>query len=233
MDTQSSPGGDPFAVVLGAGPGVGAAFARQLGRRGYRVALVARDAGRLSALAEQVRAGGIDVRTATADAADGDGLAAVVDELAKGAGRLDVLHYNPSRFRAGGVRDVTPQDLLDDLALGAVGLLAAVRGGLEHLLVRGGTVVATGGGAADRAMPGGLTLPVEKGALRSLVIALAAELLPQGIHVATVTVRGTIKPGTPFAPDVVAAALAGLVEETAGPRESWRTVVDLTRDGLR
>ncbi|MGZ4625865.1 MAG: SDR family oxidoreductase, partial [Kineosporiaceae bacterium] len=99
MDTERSAGAARFAIVVGAGPGVGAALARRLGREGYRVALVARDADRLSALADDLRADGVDVRTATADAADGEELTRVVGELATAAGRLDVLHYNPSRFR--------------------------------------------------------------------------------------------------------------------------------------
>jgi NAD(P)-dependent dehydrogenase (short-subunit alcohol dehydrogenase family) len=221
----------PFAVVVGAGPGLGAAVGRRLGRDGHRVALVARDAGRLEALASELRADGIDVRTATADAADGEQLTGVVDSLARDAGGLDVLHFNPSRFRPGGAADVTPRELLDDLALGAVGLLAAVRGALPHL-APGSTVLATGSGAADRPMRGGLTLGVQKAALRALVVGLAADLGPRGVHVATVIVRGTIAPGTPFAPDVVADAFAALVAESAGPRDGWTTVADLGRDGL-
>jgi short-subunit dehydrogenase len=223
---------DQFAIIVGAGPGVGAAFARRLGREGYRIGLVARDAGRLDALAGELRTHGIDVRTARADAADGDRLTAVVDDLAATAGRLDVLHYNPSRYRPGGAADVTPAELLDDLALGAVGLLAAVRGARAHLDL-GATVLATGSGSADRPSRGALTLGVQKAALRALVLALAGELGPRGIHVATVTVRGTIAPGTPLAPDAVAEALAALVAETGGPRETWTTVADLTRDGIR
>lgn len=220
-----------FAIIVGAGPGIGASFARRLAREGFGVGLVARDADRLGALAAGLRKDGVDVRTAAADVTDADGLTAAVDDLARGAGRLDVLHYNPSRWRSGGVAEVTPADLLDDLALGAVGLLAAVRGALPHLKP-GATVLATGGGSADRPAPGALTLGVQKAALRALVVGLAAELGPQGIHVATVTVRGNVTPGSPTGPDPVAEVLAGFVAETAGPREAWTTVADLTADGL-
>ena len=241
----------PFAVVVGAGRGTGAAFARRLVASGHRVGLVARSADTLAELAAQLAGGGddlragderaIDVRTAdvrmadvrVADVRDTDALTEAVDALASSTGRLDVLHYNPSAWRDGGVAAITAQDLLDDLAVGVAGLLTAVRAGLPYLLDGGGTVTATGGGAADRPMRGALTLGPQKAALRSLVQGLAAELGPQGVHVATVTVRGTIAPGTPFAPDAVAAALHGLVEETAGPRDGWTTVVDLTKDGLR
>jgi len=224
-------GDAPFAVVVGAGPGTGAALARRLVASGHRVALVARRADTLAGLAAEVGADADDVRVA--DVRDADALTDAVGALVSSAGRLDVLHYNPSAWRDGGIAATSAQGLLDDLAVGVAGLLTAVRAGLPHLLDGGGTVTATGGGAADRPMRGALTLGPQKAALRSLVQGLAAELGPQGVHVGTVTVRGTIAPGTPFAPDAVAAALHGLVEETAGPRDGWTTVVDLTKDGLR
>ena len=222
----------PFAVVVGAGPGVGAAFARRLVAEGYDVGLVARDGVRLGDLAVTVGAGAAGVRTAVADVADADSLGRAVDGLVRDAGRLDVLHYNPSRCRPGGVSEVSAADLLDDLAVGTAGLLTAVRAGLAALLDGGGTVTATGSGTADRPSRGGLTLGVQKAALRALVRGLAAELAPHGVHVGTVTVRGSIKADTPLAPDAVAGALYGLVTETAGPAEAWTTELELSRTGL-
>jgi hypothetical protein len=48
------------------------------------------------------------------------------------------------------------------------------------------------------------------------------------VHVATVTIRGLVGEDKQIHPDRVAALYAELVAETAGPREDWRTVVDLT-----
>ena len=44
----------PVAVVAGAGPGNGAALARRFAKGGYAVALLARDAGKIADLAEQI-----------------------------------------------------------------------------------------------------------------------------------------------------------------------------------
>ncbi|HYY10266.1 MAG TPA: SDR family NAD(P)-dependent oxidoreductase, partial [Kineosporiaceae bacterium] len=120
----------PFALVVGAGPGVSAALARRLGAAGFRIGLVARDEQRLAELAAPLRAEGVDARTAAADAGDADALTQAVAGLAREAGRLDVLHYNPSQYRAGGATEVSASDLLDDLAVGAAGLLTTVRAGL-------------------------------------------------------------------------------------------------------
>jgi NAD(P)-dependent dehydrogenase (short-subunit alcohol dehydrogenase family) len=90
-----------------------------------------------------------------------------------------------------------------------------------------GTVLATGGGSADRPIASMASLGVQKAGLRALVEVQAAGLAPDGIHVATVTVRGFVGEEKQIPPDRVAALYAELVAETAGPPENWRTVVDL------
>ena len=125
--------------------------------------------------------------------------------------------------------DLSPEDLLADVAAGAIGLQTAVRAVLPGMRERGGgTVLATGGGTADKPMASLATLGVQKAALRALVQVQAAGLADDGVHVATVTIRGLVGEDKSIHPDRVAALYADLVAETAGPRENWRTVVDLT-----
>ena len=145
-------------------------------------------------------------------------------------GRVDVLHFNPSAVREARARDLTAAQLLADLAVGTAGLLTAVHAVLPTLLEqRTGTVLVTGSGVADHPFPGFASLGVQKAAVRNLTQALAADLRPEGIHVATVTVqRPAHADGTPTAPDAVADVLFALTEETSGDPAAWRTVVDLS-----
>src|SRR3546814_12967245 len=56
----------PLAIITGVGPGTGAALARRFHAGGYRVAMLARDASRLGALAEELPGSiaiGCDVRS--------------------------------------------------------------------------------------------------------------------------------------------------------------------------
>jgi NADP-dependent 3-hydroxy acid dehydrogenase YdfG len=127
------------------------------------------------------------------------------------------------------VPELAPDDLLADLAAGAVGLQTAVRAVLPGMRERGsGTVLVTGSGSADRPIPSMATLGVQKAALRALVEVQARALAPEGVHVATVTVRGLVgEEERQIQPDRIAALYAELVAETSGPQEDWRTVVDL------
>jgi NADP-dependent 3-hydroxy acid dehydrogenase YdfG len=218
----------PHLLVIGAGPGIGAATARRFGAEGYDVALVARDGERLGALGEQLQADGITAGWAPADAADPDALTKTIGLFTAHAGPVDVLLYNAVGRRRTTAAELTPDELATDLAAGVVGLQTAVRAVLPGMRERGaGTVLVTGGGAADNAIPAAPTLGVQKAALRALVAVLAEALAPEGIHVATATVRSRVAEDAPTTPDGVAGLYADLVTETAGPREKWRTVVDV------
>jgi uncharacterized protein len=70
----------PWAVVVGASDGIGAAFAEELAARGSDLVLVARRQALLDELAERLGAAhGVRVRARSADAATPDGIAAIAE----------------------------------------------------------------------------------------------------------------------------------------------------------
>ncbi|HEY4625463.1 MAG TPA: SDR family NAD(P)-dependent oxidoreductase [Blastococcus sp.] len=216
-------------LVVGAGPGISAATARRLGGEAYVVSLVARREQALAELGSALREEGVDAAWATADSGDPAALTGTIEGFVTAVGPVDVLLYNVSVGREAAVPDLTPEDLLADLAVGTVGLQTAVRAVLPGMRELGaGTVLVTGGGTADRPFLGMASLGVQKAALRALAQAQAAALAPEGIHVATVTIRGFVGEDRQIHPDRVAELYAALVAETAGPPEQWRSVVDLT-----
>ncbi|MBU6269508.1 MAG: SDR family NAD(P)-dependent oxidoreductase, partial [Sphingomonadales bacterium] len=62
----------PWALVIGGSEGVGAAFARMLAADGFKLVLVARKPGPLEELAAELRSGGAEVRTVSANLAHAD-----------------------------------------------------------------------------------------------------------------------------------------------------------------
>jgi short-subunit dehydrogenase len=217
---------DPLLLIVGAGPRLGEAVARRFGRDGYDVALVARNESRLAELGRRLKADGITAGWSSVDISDAAALTEAVTRFVDYTGRVDVLLHNVSVTREVRVLDVPPDVMLADLAVGAVSLLAAAQAVAPAMIRAGhGTILATGSGAADHAIPEAATLAPQKAALRAILRGLAAELKPEGVHCATVIVRGLIAGAAPAA---IADVYADLVAETARPASEWRAGVDFS-----
>lgn len=96
-----------LALITGASAGIGAAFARVYAQRGWDVALSARRADRLTALAEELQAShGVHAYTLPADLADPAAPAAILAALRQQAGRepdalINNAGYGPTTTFAG------------------------------------------------------------------------------------------------------------------------------------
>src|SRR4051794_39688227 len=224
---------NPVIIIVGAGPGVGAATARRFAAAGYDIGLLARNAERLEAFADELEKGGANVGWAAVDIADSTALDATLRRMTSKTERVDVLVHNAVAFRAAPATELTADQLLADLAVGTASLLTSVQAVPPVLREQHtGTVIATGSGAGEHPTVSAASLGVQKAALGNLVQVLADELTSEGIHVATVTVRGTIAEGTPFAPDKIADVFASLVAETSTDPANWHTRLSLTKDGV-
>lgn len=199
-----SPAG--LCVLVGAGPGLGAALARRFASEGHAVALVARSSERLGVLAEQVREqvpGGV-VRGFAGDAADDDSLRSAFASAQEWAGPPRVLLYNAADMRPD--ERLPSRSALDEsfqvTVGGAVTSVDAVTESMSS--AGGGTILITGGGLALEPYPHWASLAAGKAALRSLALSWHKQLRENEIHVAVVAVCGIVEPGGPFDPDLVA-----------------------------
>jgi NAD(P)-dependent dehydrogenase (short-subunit alcohol dehydrogenase family) len=212
------------AIVIGAGPGIGAAVVRRLAREGLAVGVVARTRASIEAVAGSL-AGGADASDrltgATADVTDEAGLMAALDLLVATVGVPDLLVYNAALIRRDTVGELSASQQLDAWAVNVVGALTAV----AHLAPRmahvgRGTIVLTGG--MPEPMPEVTSLSLGKAGVRALTVLLAKQYESAGIHVATVTVAGEVAPGTAFDPDAIAECYWQLHTQ---PLERWQREV--------
>ena len=132
------------ALIVGAGSGNSAAFARALAADGYRVALAARNIGKLDALCAE-----IDAQAIACDATSVQSVEDLFKTMQQSFGTAEVVLYNASAYTAGSITSLDPELVLDSILQTAYGafLVAqqAVRG-MEEL--GGGALFFTGATAS-------------------------------------------------------------------------------------
>ncbi|GAB7002843.1 SDR family oxidoreductase [Nocardioides sp. AN3] len=155
------------ALVTGGSRGLGKATARALIAEGARVAILARDAERVRATAEEVGAYAV-----TADTRDDDAVRRAVDEVAAHFGRLDAVinaAAQPASSVTGPADD--PANILEQVDTKALGYLRVARAAVPHLRAAGGGRIVNIAGMNARAT--GTVM----GSIRNIaVVALAKNL---------------------------------------------------------
>lgn len=205
------------AIVIGAGPGLGAALARRFARERLPVTLVARHPESLVEISAQVVEIGARVLSLRASATDESELRAALDASVAEFGPPDLLVYNAALLRRDVPGELSSAQLLDAYAVNVVGAMTAATHLAPAMAARGtGSILLTSGLAEPAAAFTSLSLG--KAALRALAVVLAQQLGPDGVHVATVTIRGPIDPGTRFDPDQIAECYWLLHQQ---PRDEW------------
>jgi NAD(P)-dependent dehydrogenase (short-subunit alcohol dehydrogenase family) len=169
----------PTALVTGAGTGIGAATARLLAARGWRVVACGRRRGPLEVVAA---AGSGEIEVVPLDIRDRDAVTRVVGEV----GRLDGLVLN-----AGVVASAPVAGHLDELWRDVLGTnldaaMNVARAALPILERDRGSLVAVSSVAAQRAAPGGAAYSASKAALTMLMATLAVEYGRRGVRANTV-----------------------------------------------
>jgi short-subunit dehydrogenase len=132
-----------WALIAGASAGLGAEFARQLAAKKLNLVLVARREAALSSLADELRAGGVEVRIVAADLGAPD-LGAVLDEKTRDL-EIGLLIYNAAHSRIGPFLDLPLDEQLRtiDVNCRAPLLLAHRYGRAMRERKRGGIVLMT------------------------------------------------------------------------------------------
>lgn len=205
--------------IVGYGAGVSGALAQAFAREGYSLGLISRDAGKLEAAVDALKASGVVAHGFTAEAGDAAALSAALSAARDALGDAEILHYNAATWRPGPVLGTTPESFDGDFQICVTGALVAAQAVAPAMIAAGrGTILFTGGGLALFPSPQAPSLSVGKAGIRALALMLAEELAPKGIRVGTVTIAGTVAPGTPFAPEKIADAFLALHRSPPDPK---------------
>jgi short-subunit dehydrogenase len=204
-------------LLVGAGPGLGMAVARHFAAGGYRVTLVARSTDRLGDLAASLADTGAQIDTIAADASDPEGLRGRMAGLYNEQGAPGLIIYNAVMGAPDTLLGSSVEHLHMAYAVDVIGAIVVTQVAAPAMRAAGaGTIIVTGGGFADSPIPALATVSLGKAALRSAATMLGADLQPDGIRVATLTIVGQIVAGTAFDPENIAKRYWDVVH-TDGP----------------
>ncbi|KAK9857229.1 hypothetical protein WJX84_010916 [Apatococcus fuscideae] len=185
------------AVVVGVGPGTGAAVARRFAREGFKTALLSRKLENLTPIEHEIQQAGGKAISVPCDCGKPDEIAAAITKIRLELGDPSVLIYNagPSgiTWPPPGILDTDHAAWQKSLDTGVSGGLYFAQQVLPKMVEAGqGTIIFTGATAALRGGKNFAMLAVPKFALRGLSQCIAREFQPQGIHCCHVIVDGII-----------------------------------------
>ena len=184
----------PVAIVTGASSGIGEAAALALAEQGYRVALTARRAARLWALADRIdaraagpggkRRGSRESKSVSApavvlpaDVTIRHEVEAVVSRTLEDLGRIDVLVSNAGIMRLAALRKIAVDDWERTVDVNVKGVLFAIGAVLPVFLRQGsGHFVNVSSIAGRRPFPNGAVYSATKFAVRAISEGLRGEL---------------------------------------------------------
>ena len=176
------------ALVTGSGRGIGAEIARTFARAGAAVAVTARTAGDVEAVAKEIQAGGGTALAYPTDIADHDNLPGLVERTVDELGGLDLVVNN-----AGGgyewcsFLDITVKQLEASFHFTVATPFRLCQLAVPHLLERpNAAIINIGSVTVGKALRGHLTYEAAKAAVTQLTKSMAADLGPRirvnGIH---------------------------------------------------
>jgi len=218
------------ALIVGVGSGLSASLARLFAKAGLKVALAARRAANLAALAQEAGA-----KSFACDATDRAEVAKLFSDVEGAFGAPDVVVYNASYRTRGPFIELDPEEVQKSLIVTAFGgFLVAQEAAKRMVPKQHGAIFFTGASASVKGYAQSAPFAMGKFALRGLAQSMARELSPHGIHVAHVVIDGGIKserrpnppdkPDSMLDPDAIAQSYFDLLRQ---PRSAWAWEIEL------
>ncbi len=218
------------ALIVGVGPGLSASVAKTFRKAGMTIALAARRAGELAALAQET--GG---KAFPCDATKEAEVDRLFNDVEAAVGTPDVVVYNASYRTRGPFIELEPAAVERSLIVTAFGgFLIAQAAAKRMVRMQRGAILFTGASASVKGYAQSAPFAMGKFALRGLAQSMARELSPQGIHVAHIVIDGGIrsesraepadKPDSMLDPDAIAQTYLSLLQQQ---RSAWAWEIEL------
>ena len=173
----------PLALVTGASAGLGREFAVQLAREGYDLVLVARDAGRLRALAQELRESfNADSEVLCADLSDDDDVTRVVERIDRLP--IDLLVNNAGFGTRGSMARTSREDQERMIRVHVLAAHRLAQAAVQHMARSGhGSIINVSSIASWLSSPGNVNYNATKAWQRVFAESLSLEVGRRGVYI--------------------------------------------------
>ncbi|MDB5447514.1 MAG: short-chain dehydrogenase [Phenylobacterium sp.] len=177
------------AMVTGASGGLGAHFARLLARNGAAVAVAARRADKVEALAGEIAGEGGKALALKLDVADADAIGPALDEVEAKLGPLSIMINNAGVSGEGLGLDISVEDWDNTFAVNVRGVFIGAREAARRMIASGvagreeARIVNVASIASHTVLPGLPAYCASKAAVAMLTKSLAREWARRGIAI--------------------------------------------------
>lgn len=172
------------AIITGSSMGIGKAIARAYGRAGARVMINSRDAGRATAVADDLKGEGIEAFPVAADIARADEVPRLFAAVDERWGRLDILVNNAGTSMIAPSEELALADWQRTVDLNLTGAFLCAQEAARRMIPRkSGVIINIGSILGETAFPKRAAYAATKHGLNGLTMVLATEWAPHGIRV--------------------------------------------------
>ena len=179
------------ALIVGAGRGLSAAFARRLSDNGYKIALAARNIDKLSSITSDCNA-----ICKACDCSDPQSISELYNWTDTELGDLSLVLFNASERLRGAIETLKTDEVKKAILTSCYGGFMVGQEAAKRMLGLGrGAIFFTGASASIKGYPQSSPFAISKFGLRGLAQSLARELAPKNIHVAHFVIDGGISTG--------------------------------------
>jgi len=181
------------AIVTGAGRGIGAAMATELGRCGANVVVnYANSTERANKLADSIKAFGVDAIAIKADIRNVSEIASLFSKTIEHFGKLDIVCSNSGVVSFGHLEEVTEEEFDRVFSLNTRGQFFVAREAYKYLGAGGRIILMSSNTTRDKIVPNHSIYAGSKGAIESFVRCLALDCGRKKITVNAVAPGATV-----------------------------------------
>ena len=185
--SNKSASSEPVAVITGASRGIGAAIARELARRGHRLALLSRDREKLREVVQEVAGESPAVETFSCDLQDPQQVEKTFEAILPWAGQIDVLVNNAGLGIFAPLHELSDTDWDSQLNTNLRGVFYCSRAVIPAMISQqSGTIINISSLAGKNAFAGGSAYCASKWGLQGLTYCMAEELRQHNIRVSII-----------------------------------------------